>query len=157
DVCNAVGYAHSRGVIHRDIKPANVMLGEFGETLVVDWGLAKLRESEEQGQEDSVRPASAASMMATMQGASVGTPAYMPPEQVLGGQAQAGPASDVYSLGATLYQLLTGQVPFSGAALEDVLEKVVKGDYPPARKVKVVPAALEAVCKKAMAVEPGQR
>jgi serine/threonine-protein kinase len=157
DVCNAVAYAHSRGVIHRDIKPANIMLGEFGETLVVDWGLAKLRESEEQGSEGSVRPASAASMMATMQGASVGTPAYMPPEQVLGEHEQVGPHSDVYSLGATLYHLLTGQVPFSGAALEDVLEKVVKGDYPPARKVKAVPAALEAVCGRAMAVDPGQR
>jgi serine/threonine-protein kinase len=139
DVCNAVAYAHSRGVIHRDLKPANVMLGKFGETLVVDWGLARLSSphppapSPKEGEGEPIQPASAAGMMATMLGSAVGTPAYMPPEQALGQHEQVGPASDVYSLGATLYQLLTGKGPFSGSTLEELLEKVVRGDCPPAR------------------------
>ncbi len=159
DVCNAVAYAQSRGVVHRDLKPANVMLGKFGETLVVDWGLARLyREDDEPGEGETIRPASASDMMMTMKGAVVGTPTYMPPEQALGEHDRIGPPSDVYSLGATLYQLLTGQGPFTGTTLEDVLDKVVRGDCPPAQQVKPdVPAALQAVCRKAMSPRPEDR
>jgi serine/threonine-protein kinase len=165
DVCNAVAYAHSRGVIHRDLKPANVMLGKFGETLVVDWGLARLldrAESCERPEETRTSadqlPVSAGSMMATVQGAAVGTPAYMPPEQALGQHEEVGPGSDVYSLGATLYQLLTGKGPFTGSTLEELLEKVVRGDCPPVRQIKPgVPAALQAICLKAMASDARDR
>src|SRR5262249_1328593 len=115
-VCNAMAYAHSRGVLHRDLKPANVMLGKFGETLVVDWGLAKVvgrPEGEVAGEEVTLRPSSGDGV-ATVAGTAVGTPAYMSPEQAAGRLDLLGPASDVYSLGATLYHLLTGQTPFRG-------------------------------------------
>jgi tRNA A-37 threonylcarbamoyl transferase component Bud32 len=112
-VCNAVAYAHSRGVIHRDLKPSNVMLGPYGETLVVDWGLAKAvgrNAAEEDGPvEPALVPVLAEDSSATRTGAALGTPAYMSPEQAAGQLDQLGPAGDVYSLGATLYALLTGR------------------------------------------------
>ncbi len=156
-VCQAVGYAHSRGVIHRDLKPSNVMLGEYGETLVVDWGLAKAL-----GQSDSTQtvaerpvPTGPARGLGTEMGQAVGTPAFMPPEQACGRLDQVGPHSDVFALGATLYCLLTGQAPYGGpeAMIQAVMAEVV-----PARQRKAsVPAALEAVCAKAMAARPEDR
>jgi serine/threonine protein kinase len=161
DVCNAVAYAHSRGVLHRDLKPANVMLGPFGETLVVDWGLAKpTGESPAEGgaQQGPLRPASAGGAAPTQAGAAIGTPAYMPPEQAAGRLEGLGPASDVYSLGATLYHLLTGQAPFTQSDVGAVLRAVQRGDFPPPRQVKpAVPAGLAAACLKAMALRPQDR
>jgi serine/threonine protein kinase len=105
--CNTVAYAHSRGIIHRDVKPANLMLGPYGETLVVDWGLAKTigrgpegANADGQG-EPTLLPRLAEGSAETQAGAALGTPAYMSPEQALGRLDQLGPASDVYSLGAT--------------------------------------------------------
>src|SRR5262249_2284290 len=118
DVCNAVAYAHSRGVLHRDLKPGNIMLGRYGETLVVDWGLAKpigsvRAPSVSEGlEEPTLRPSSGSGMAVTQMGSAIGTPAYMSPEQAAGQLDKLGPASDIYSLGATLYALLTGQAPF---------------------------------------------
>src|SRR5262249_3359697 len=115
-VCNAVGYAHSRGILHRDLKPANVMLGRYGETLVVDWGLAKAvgrPDRAPNGDEPTLRPSSGEGQ-ATQLGAALGTPAFMSPEQAAGRLDLLGPASDIYSLGATLYCLLTGRAPFEG-------------------------------------------
>jgi serine/threonine-protein kinase len=156
--CNALAYAHSRGVLHRDLKPANIMLGEYGETLVVDWGLAKLQPAGAHGPGASDWPVSAGDLSATMAGTVVGTPVYMPPEQATGEHDQVGPASDVYALGATLYQLLTGCPPFMGSSVEDILWKVARGDCVPARQVHPsVPAALSAICRKAMAPRPEQR
>ena len=107
DVCDAIDYAHSRGILHRDIKPANVMLGRFGETLVVDWGLAKSVGRPDNGAltgdaEGTLAPESSSGLQPTLAGSRIGTPAYMSPEQATGRLDRLGPASDVYSLGATL-------------------------------------------------------
>lgn len=160
-VCDAVAYAHSRGVLHRDLKPRNIMLGPYGETLVVDWGLAKVVGREgpaTDGAETTLQPASASGSTQTQAGSAVGTPPYMSPEQADGKTDRIGPASDVYSLGATLYELLTGVPPFNDREIVDVLRKVRRGDFPPPRAAhRVVPAALEAVCLKAMAFRPEDR
>jgi serine/threonine-protein kinase len=161
DVCNAVSYAHSRGVLHRDLKPGNVMLGPYGETLLVDWGLAKVAgrgEGTAHTNETTLRPPSAEEASPTQAGQALGTPAYMSPEQAAGRLDELSPATDVYGLGATLYAMLTGQAPFQGRQLSEVLARVQVGDFPPPRRVKRgVSPALEAVCLKAMALSPMDR
>ncbi len=161
DTCNAIAYAHSRGILHRDIKPANVMLGKYGETLVVDWGLAKAMDRPEEktvADEKPVQLSADSSSVQTMAGAVVGTPQFMSPEQAAGRLDILGPASDVYSLGATLYVLLIGQVPVTGASIPELLQKVQSGDIVPPRQVKrSVPPALDAVCRKALALKPAER
>ena len=161
NVCNAIEYAHSRGVLHRDLKPDNVMLGKFGETLVVDWGLAKpLNLGEQPGDmpERRLMPLSAGSATPTQIGSAIGTPQYMSPEQAAGRADLIGMTSDVYSLGATLYCLLTGKSPFQDRDVGLILQKVQRGEFPPPREVKPgVAKALEAICLKAMALEPTDR
>jgi serine/threonine-protein kinase len=154
DVCNTIAYAHSRGVLHRDLKPANIMLGKYGETLVVDWGLAKVigRKEEDAAPEPSA-PVIALHQFTTRVGTTLGTPVFMSPEQAQGLVELVGPASDIYSLGATLYMLLTGRAPFEETDARAVLEKAVRGNWPPPRQVKKnVPPPLDAVCRKAMAL-----
>jgi eukaryotic-like serine/threonine-protein kinase len=161
DVCNAIAYAHSRGVLHRDLKPGNVMLGPYGETLVVDWGLAKImgRPGEDtRSDEPRLRPDAAGGTVPTVAGSSIGTPQFMSPEQAAGKLDQLGPATDIYSLGATLYCLLTGSVPFQDENLTFILVRVQMGVFRPPRSVKPdVPKALEAICLKAMALRPEDR
>ena len=160
DVCNAIEYAHSRGVIHRDIKPANIVVGKHGETLVVDWGLAKPTGRAAAGAESGERvliPLSASGSAETLPGSALGTPAYMSPEQAEGQVDLMGPRSDVYSLGAMLYCLLTGQPPFAGDVV-DVIRAVHRGEFLPPRQLEPsIDQALEAICLKAMAHRPEDR
>ncbi len=163
DVCNAIEYAHSRGVLHRDLKPSNIMLGKFGETLVVDWGLARLMGRPDpvgQADESLIKPASTTGSTPTQMGSAVGTPQYMSPEQASGKLDLLGPASDVCSLGATLYCILTGQSPFAhvpSGDLPQLLQAVKRGEFPRPSAVKKVPKGLEAICLKAMAHDLADR
>ena len=161
DVCNAIAYAHSRGVLHRDLKPGNIMLGQYGETLVVDWGLAKTQDlagPKSESAEGPIRPSTVSSSSATLMGLAIGTPQYMSPEQASGRLDLLGPPADVYSLGATLYYVLTGRPPFEGANVEIILHNVERGEFPPPRAVNgQIPRPLEAICLKAMALKPEDR
>ncbi len=165
DVCNAMEYAHSRGVLHRDIKPSNIMLGRYGETSVVDWGLAKYVGRDEVHRdptETALVPGDSGDYAKTAMGSAVGTIQYMSPEQAAGSSDIVGPQSDIYSLGATLYTLLCGQPPIAPSGttenLDSLRRRVNLGDYPRPRQVHSrVPAPLEAICLKAMSVSPENR
>jgi serine/threonine protein kinase/tetratricopeptide (TPR) repeat protein len=161
DVCNTIAYAHGRGVLHRDLKPANVMLGNYGETLVVDWGLAKIAGhpgGEPHPGDGALDPEPRSGFNSTKLGSWLGTPSFMSPEQAAGRIDLVGPASDVYSLGATLYNLLTGKPAFEGSDLHTVLSQVQEGIFPSPRNVEPrIDPALEAVCLKAMARTPEDR
>ena len=158
-VSKTIAFAHSKGVIHRDLKPANIMIGEHGETLVMDWGLAK---PYNQGTEDTyisvIHQTKQARPELTMVGAIVGTPAFMSPEQANAEDHIVGPLSDVFSLGTVLYYLLAGQTAFSGRSTHEVLNKVRACNPTPPSQVKpTVPRGLEAICQKAMAKLPEDR
>jgi serine/threonine protein kinase/tetratricopeptide (TPR) repeat protein len=159
DVCNAIDYAHSRGVLHRDIKPANIILGKHGETLVIDWGLAKVTGASEPGAtEQALLPSSTSGSSDTSPGSALGTPAYMSPEQARGDLDRLGARSDVYSLGATLYCLVTGKPPFEGGEVGEIIQRVQHGDFVgPRRIAPSLDQALEGICLKAMALEPRDR
>ncbi|MCC6740915.1 MAG: SUMF1/EgtB/PvdO family nonheme iron enzyme [Planctomycetia bacterium] len=167
DACRAVAYAHSKGVIHRDIKPANIMLGEFGEVLVVDWGLARevdprvpVTQVFAAGDDEpsAIFRESSSSPGVTTAGQIIGTPAYMSPEQALGQHAAVGPRSDVWSLGATLYEILTGRAPFAGATPRELARAIVKTAPAAPRSLDAtIPADLEAICLKALSRDPGAR
>lgn len=206
-VCQTMSYAHRQGVIHLDLKPANIMLGEFGETIVVDWGLARCvsdesltqtRESDDEarwllpdadfeqtlagvfGQCDadsavppdtflestlprntrlvSGFPRNALKSVDGGNGILAGTPGYMSPEQARGQLCLTGPHSDIYSLGATLFVILTGRTPHSGKALSEVLATIQTGRVQSARALNPeIPRALESICRKAMNLAPPHR
>jgi serine/threonine protein kinase len=157
-VCDALSYAHSRGVLHRDIKPHNIIVGRYGETLLVDWGLAKVTSRHDAASE--MRPfhrLGSDESVETIAGSTLGTPAYMSPEQANGEIDRLGPTTDVFGLGTTLYHLLTGRAAFEGGPKE-VLEKVRRGEFSPPRSVRSdVPRALEAICLRAMQSNPEER
>jgi serine/threonine protein kinase len=137
------------------------MLGKYGETLVVDWGLAKSSETANRDGtlvQQTKQSTCTGNMMATMTGSVVGTPQFMSPEQASGRLAELGPASDVYSLGATLYYLLVNNAPFAGQPANQILENVSKGLFPKPRQIdRTISRSLEAICLKAMALHPLER
>ena len=156
--CQTIAYAHRRGIVHRDMKPAHILLGRYGETLVVDWGLAVPVGREERFKdqlEQTLMPQAGSQTGSSTDGA--GTPQYMSPEQAAGG-VSLGPATDIYSLGVTLYKVLTGRVPFAAESFHDLRQKILRGDVPPpGRQARHVPQALEAICLKAMRRDPRDR
>ena len=182
DVCNAMAYAHQQGVIHRDLKPVNVMDCAFGETIVVDWGLAKkvnanrlapddqqtrctgdfLHESEESlrhlASYDSPGTSDPDSHQPTSQGTIVGTPAYMSPEQARGEVDFLGPRSDIFSLGAILYEIIVGRNPHPGLDVISIISRIRSGSWDsPRAKQPCTPKALVAICEKAMSFDPMAR
>lgn len=155
-ICEAVAFAHAHGVIHRDLKPENVMVGPFGEVLVMDWGVAKLLAPESGEAAPSSSPPQGTA--ATAEGTIIGTPAWMAPEQAEGAGSGVGPPSDVYALGAILHFLLTGRPPFD----DEAARRRVGADsrlppVPPRRIDPSIPRSLEAIAKKAMASAPEER
>jgi serine/threonine-protein kinase len=153
-VCLTIAYAHSRGVIHRDLKPANVMLGDFGEVYVLDWGVAKLASSEDP---EGGAPVSTGERSQTQAGAVIGTPGYMPPEQLAG--EPVGPRSDVYALGAILFELLALEPMNMGASLNELVAATAKPAQAPSarRPSESVPPELDAIVLRATHLDPSKR
>lgn len=177
--CQTIAYAHAQGVLHRDLKPGNIILGDYGEVLVIDWGLAKKWDPSAPAPQSGERPAKAEPtppppgtpgkspaadpdetaafhLDATEIGQIKGTPAYMSPEQAKGNPAS--PASDIYSLGATLYKILVGKPPFKGDTPLAIVRKVRENELVPPRHMNFsVDPALNAICLKAMQKDPARR
>ena len=167
EVVDAVAYAHSQRVLHRDIKPSNIILGDFGEAILIDWGVAKLLEGAQPGfpagpdvaiPDDAtgdLEPPELPASDLTMPGAVVGTPAYMAPEQAAGEPIDE--RADVYALGAMLYHLLSGRLPYRGQGTA-IVAQVIAGPPPPLERVEPhVPAELAAVVSRSMDRERAAR
>ena len=162
-VCMAIDYAHSKGVVHRDLKPDNVMVGDFGEVLVMDWGVAKtgiaVDDEEAVGTSMDAHSVSDEHPM-TVEGAVVGTPGYMPPEQAMGDLANIDARSDVWALGAILYEILTGQRTFVGGSAFSVLIATASEDVVPPKErapERDIPDDLQDICMRALRKEPADR
>lgn len=181
-VCRAVGFAHSRGILHRDLKPSNVMIGDYGETLVVDWGLARLmnQATSQTRQAVSTDDNVIQHRSDTLAGTVVGTPGFMSPEQALGHTEHLTVTSDIYSLGATLFQILTNQIPYRHTGMTRQVGKAntkvanqedlappetnvcvdsqkTAGNRFPFGLIRHLPPALQAICIHALEYEPHQR
>jgi Flp pilus assembly protein TadD len=158
DLCQTIAYAHSRGVIHRDIKPDNVMVGAYGETLVLDWGLAKIVGEPDSSDPHGAIQLSEADTMATLAGTVKGTPTFFAPEVATGKPEDVDQLSDVYLLGATLYTMITGKPPREGKNLPKLLELArTTPPVPPRQLDPAVPKPLDAICRKAIAHEKKDR
>ncbi|MEE2707333.1 MAG: protein kinase [Planctomycetota bacterium] len=162
-VCQTIAYAHSQGVIHRDLKPDNVVVGDFGEVFVLDWGLAKLMEEPAESPDEPVIAPVATSTETnrtgeTIAGTRIGTPAYMAPEQAAGATDQIGVPTDIYGLGTILFEILTGEPPHHAADSEELIKQIQQTPTPAARALNAAVApALEAICLKAMSKDPSNR
>jgi serine/threonine protein kinase len=172
-VCDAMMFAHSKGILHRDLKPENIMVGEYGEVLVMDWGLAKVLGEQENNSAANSRVNDTGDYGMTMEGEVMGTPQYMSPEQAMGMVAELDQRSDIYSLGGILYAILTLRPPIDGTTLDEVLTKVKNGSISsmvtkrggkgaleigtPTAMGAEVPEALQAVTLKAMATDRSKR
>ena len=162
-VCDTMAYAHSQGVIHRDLKPSNVMLGRFGAVYVVDWGLARLTDQADEELPPGERALEEPEVsLDTLSGDVLGTPAYMSPEQARGDQAELGPRTDIYSIGAILYHLLAGHAPFfeseTSPPSSEVLARVLGGPPPSlSRASSDMHPELVSISERAMARAPEQR
>lgn len=149
-ICNTIAYAHSHGIIHRDLKGENVILGEFGEVIVLDWGLAKRMDDDEEDTTGS-DPIAEQDPSRTVMGQVIGTLAYMSPEQAEGRTDLIGPGTDIFGLGALLYEILTGHPPFEGSNVTTVLHLARRSEIVPPHDIwSAVPPGLEAICLKAM-------
>lgn len=162
-ICNALGYAHSRGILHRDLKPSNVMVGSFGEVVVLDWGLAKMIGQPDDDDEPllgggPISITDDVAIDATMQGAVLGTLPYMAPEQAAGRIDKIDARTDIYGLGAILFAILTGTHPHRGTSTHEVRSQILNEPTPRVRAddAKIHPI-LDAICAKAMAKERSKR
>jgi len=160
-VCDALAFAHSHGVVHRDLKPDNIMVGEFGEVYLMDWGIAKLRPhlvGGPEGQDEAVGPGGRP-RITSLDGKYVGTPYYMPPEQAFGDHSSTDARSDLFSMGAILYEMLINVPPFDGEQIMEVLQLAQRCEVTPPQEVVMwpLPPRLCAIAMKAMATEQDQR
>ncbi len=156
-VCEAIAYAHSEGVIHRDLKPANIVVGDFGATVVIDWGLAKdVATKDDLARSEETHDDAPCLGDITAAGAVVGTPAYMPPEQARGEDLDQ--RADVYALGAVLYRVLCGRTPYGGASSDEVIRRLLTDAPTPIEQIEPqVPRELLAIAETAMARDPSER
>ena len=161
--CDGVAFAHSRGVVHRDLKPANIMVGDFGEVLVMDWGIARIVGQDEIADEETIqtdRQDTDLPGMHTLAGQVMGSPSYMPPEQASGQIDKIDHRSDIYSLGAILYTILTLKSPVEGENARAMIDTVIAGDIqPPERRApgRDIPRELSAVVMKCLGRFRGRR
>jgi len=157
-VAQTLAFAHERGVIHRDIKPENIVVGRHGESVVLDWGIAKVRGAALSDSMAAPGDAHGKAAHSTRHGAILGTPLYMAPEQASGDVSAIDERTDVFAIGGLLYQLLTGSAPYADLSVVETITRATSASYPPLDdKAREAPQAIREICKKAMARSPEDR